>query len=110
MKTSVNFSAFVDAFTRMDRMENFTYNGLRVLFDYLESAEEDTVEEYELDVVGLCCEFAADTLEDVAQACGINLSHYEDEEQQLEAVLEYINQHSVLCGVTDCGLIVYMQF
>lgn len=56
MKSTVNFSDFCDAFEI--RKENFTYEGKRALFDYLESYEEDTGEEIELDVIGLCCEYS----------------------------------------------------
>jgi len=37
--------------------EHFSYEGLAALFDSLEEFEEDTEEEIELDVIGLCCEF-----------------------------------------------------
>ena len=57
MKTSVNFCDFQDAFSRMNRGNNFTYEGLRALFDYLERYEEECDAEVELDVIALCCEY-----------------------------------------------------
>ena len=39
------------------RPENFTYEGQKALFDYLEQMEEDTGEQ-ELDVISLCVEYA----------------------------------------------------
>ena len=64
MKENVNFGRFVDAFRI--RKENFSHKGLRALFDYLEQCEEDTGEEMELDVIGLCCEYAEyESLEDI---------------------------------------------
>ncbi len=56
MKTTVNFSEFCDAFEM--RKENFSYEGKRALFDYLEEYEEDTGQEIELDVIALCCEYS----------------------------------------------------
>lgn len=56
MKSTVNFSDFCDAFEI--RKDNFTYEGKRALFDYLEEYEEGTGEEIELDVIALCCEYA----------------------------------------------------
>ena len=56
MKTTVNFSQFCDAFSE-DRKNTFTYFGKRALFDYLESYEDDTGEQVELDTVALCCEY-----------------------------------------------------
>ncbi len=55
MKQTVNFSEFCDAFEL--RKDNFTYEGKRALFDYLEEYGESTEEEVELDVIALCCEF-----------------------------------------------------
>lgn len=57
MKTSVNFSQFVDAFRLMNRENNFSYDGLRALYDYLEDYEEQTGAEVSLDVIALCCKY-----------------------------------------------------
>ena len=68
MKENVNFGRFVDAFRirGLLRKENFSYKGLQALFDYLEQYEEDTGEEMELDVIGLCCEYAEyESLKDI---------------------------------------------
>jgi hypothetical protein len=37
---------------------NFTYKGLRALFQYLESLEDDTGDKIELDVIALCCDYS----------------------------------------------------
>ncbi len=57
MKQTVVFNDFVEAFNRYNRIDNFSMDGLRALFDYLERLEEDTGEEIELDVIGLCCDY-----------------------------------------------------
>lgn len=57
MKKTINFYDFSDAFRKADR-SNFTYSGLRALFEDLEEYEESTGEEVELDVIALCCEYA----------------------------------------------------
>ena len=57
MKQTVNFTMFCDKFTSTDRKENFSYDGLRALFDYLEEYEESCGEEIELDIIALCCDF-----------------------------------------------------
>ena len=56
MKITVNFTDFVDAFYKI-RPTNFSYDGLKALFDYLEEYEHSTGKELELDVIGLCCDF-----------------------------------------------------
>ena len=57
MKQTINLSQFRTAFYDMDRKENFTYEGLEALFEYLEQYEQDCGEEIELDVIALCCEY-----------------------------------------------------
>ncbi len=56
MKQTVNFTAFRDSFEAL-RASRFTYEGLQALFEWLEDYENDTGEELELDVIGLCCDF-----------------------------------------------------
>jgi hypothetical protein len=57
MKETINFNQFLEAFTRRERQNQFSYEGKRALFDYLEQYEEETGEEIELDIVALCCEY-----------------------------------------------------
>lgn len=117
MKQSVQFHTFVEAFQAADRYDhqdgkggNFTWTGLRVLFDYLESYEEDTGEEIELDVIALCCEYSEDTPEDIVKNYSIDLSECEDSEEEQEAILSYLNDRTSVCGVTASGRIVYALF
>jgi len=56
MKQSVNMYDFERAFKNFER-DNFSYDGLKALFEYLEEYEEDTGEEVELDVIALCCDY-----------------------------------------------------
>ena len=56
MKTTVGYCDFERAFRDMDRLSHFP-TGLSALWDYLEEMEEDTGEELELDVIGLCCDY-----------------------------------------------------
>ena len=46
-------SQFSDAFNKMGRGEQFSYEAKNLIYDYL-----DELENYELDVIGICCEFA----------------------------------------------------
>jgi len=58
MYQEVNFSDFCDRFRGHGREGQFTYEGKRALFDYLESCEDDSDEQIELDVIALCCEYS----------------------------------------------------
>ena len=56
MKQTINQYNFTEAFRKI-RPNNFSYEGLKALYDYLEGYEEDTGEELELDVIAFCCDF-----------------------------------------------------
>ena len=55
---TVTASSFIDAFRRMDRMDGWTYDGLRALYDYLDGLSDDTGEPIALDVIALCCDYS----------------------------------------------------
>jgi len=111
MKTTVSNSDFHDAFRSYDRMENFSYEGRNLLFDFLEEMESDTGEEMELDVIAICCDFNEDTVEGIASNYSIDLSDFDedDDEGRKEAVLEYLNDNTMVVGETPTG-IVYQAF
>ena len=98
MKTTINFEQFQQAFIDANRAYNFTEEGLKVLFNFLEALEEDTGEEIELDVLALCCEFEEAT-EDAIKEC-YGLDGY---------VLGYLEYHTMVVGTTD-NTIIYAEF
>ena len=57
MKQTVNQYQFTQEFMQI-RPNQFTYEGLKALFDWFEELEEDTGEEIELDVIAICCEWS----------------------------------------------------
>jgi len=57
MKTTVNLTEFRRAFIEYGRVDNFTYEGLEALFQWVEEYEDSTGEEMELDVIAFCCDF-----------------------------------------------------
>ena len=56
MFTQVTETIFRDMFQAI-RPDNFTRAGLVALFDHLENYEDETGEQIEFDVIGLCCDF-----------------------------------------------------
>ena len=107
MKTTISVYDFRQAFHDMGRGEQFSYDGLRVLFECLEEYEDSTGSEVELDVVALCCEYSEEMPEDVAKNYGIEL---EDDGNELNNVLDYLHDYTLVCGVTKDGSNVYQQF
>ena len=65
MIQTITKSDFTTAFHRMGRGNNFTYEGLNALYDYIEDYEDSTGEQIELDVIALCCEY--NEYEDLAE-------------------------------------------
>ena len=57
MKQTINEYQFTEAFKRI-RPNNFSYEGLKALFEWFEELENDTGEEMELDVIAICCDFS----------------------------------------------------
>lgn len=57
MKKTINFYDFERAFVQADRANQFTYEGKKALFEYIEQYEDDCETEIELDVIALCCEY-----------------------------------------------------
>jgi len=110
MKTTVSQYDFERAFADADRKENFSYEGLKALFDYLEDYEEQTGEEIELDVIALCCDYSEDTAEEIARNYSIDLSHLDPEDDDYEdqctdAVREYLCENTTYIGDTSTGFV-----
>ena len=103
-------SLFIQRFENMGRVEtaekggNFTYRGLRALFEYL----DDTYDEenpLKLDVIALCCEFVEyKNLEEYKKDYDILTDREEyalDDEGYLEAIEKEINDTTILIKLGD---------
>lgn len=110
MKQNINFCAFTDAFHAYDRYDQFGYEALKVLFEYLEEYEESTGQEIELDVIALCCDYSHDSIQEIADNYSIDLSECEEENDKREAVREYLEYHTSICGETDSGFVYSTSF
>ena len=104
MKQTINLSAFRDAFRRCDRQDQFSYEAQELLFDYLEDMDED----YDLDVIAICCEYSESDFEDVAEQYSIDIEDMDEDEIQ-DAVREYLNENTCVIGETR-STIIYAQF
>ena len=110
MKTTVYFSEFCDYFRKI-RPDNFSYQGLRVLFDHIEEIDNSCSEDSELDVIGLCCDFAESDWQTIAADydSSIELDKSKNEDEQKAQVLDFLADQGALIGETDSS-IVYRQF
>ena len=114
MYTNVTETTFRDSFMSL-RPNNFSHEGLSVLFDFFEDLEQDTGEPMELDVIAICCDFSQDYYQDIIDNYRIPMEDLEaetdDEEQMAEAVLQWLNQETcVVGGVLEGNTIIYQVF
>jgi hypothetical protein len=105
MKQTIGLNEFRQAFQDYNRSDNFSYEGLELLFDYFEEVDENM----ELDVIAICCDFNEDNYEDIANNYSIDLDEYETEEEKEEAVQDYLQDNTCFIGKTDEGF-VYQAF
>lgn len=84
MIQTINASQFIDAFRSMGRADQFSRQGLRALFDYMEEVDPD----FELDVIALCCDYAEDSTEDIAKSYGIEVDSIDELKDAVRAHLE----------------------
>ena len=102
MIQTINVSDFRDAFRACGRAEQFSYEALGALFDYLEELDPD----FELDVVALCCDYSEDSAEDIAANYDIKVDSVDELE---DAVRAYLEEHTSIVAETASGFL-YAQF
>ena len=100
MYSTVAFSDFYDGFS--SRRENFTYDGLQLLFNYFEAMEDSAGEKIEFDPIAICCEYTEQTLEEFNRENGTEF-------ETLDEIQDYVNENSIVVGLTDSS-IVYLAF
>jgi len=104
MKQTIdNISQFRDAFRAMDRHGHFSYEGMELLFNYLEELNPD----YELDVIELCCEYAESTPDEIVEVIAYGIEYDTDEPEASEAAMAYLEANTTVVGTTSTGAIVY---
>ena len=97
MKKTISFMGFQVAFVDMNRQDNFSYQGLLALFDYLENYEEDCDTEIELDVIALCCEYTEYE----------NFEEYDKDYSDSNIMgIEDLQEHTIVIMIDDVSFII----
>ena len=105
-----NVYQFREAFRLAGRMDQFSYEGLEVLFDYLENCSDETGEPIELDPVALCCEYYELSIQELIDNYNIDVSDADGDEDEIKAtVKEYLEENTSVCGEVSDGF-VYAAF
>ncbi len=105
-------SSFIDAFTHSSRKDQFSYEALEAIFDYLEDYSDSTGEPVELDIVGICCEWSESHWSDVAREYSIDLNDFaedEDDCNRIEAVMQYLWDNTHALELSE-GIVLFQQF
>jgi hypothetical protein len=79
MKQTINQHDFMDAFRRMDR-DYYSYEAYQALFDWYEELDPD----FELDVIGICCDWTEYTPEELESDYSNILSFDEWKEENID--------------------------
>lgn len=105
MKITIDHAGqFRDEFFAHNRQNQFSYEALGLIFDYL----EDTDPDYELDVVAICCEYSEATPSELLEMYTIEGDA--DSDDVSDQVISFLNENTTVLGTTDTGSIVYIQF
>jgi hypothetical protein len=105
MIQTINESQFIDAFEKMGREDQFSYEGLKLIYEYFEELDPS----FDLDVIAICCEFAEAPYEQVASEYNIGEGEDLNPEDIPQAVIDYLQDNTSVVGYTDDS-IVYVQF
>ena len=92
MKKTINLYDFRQEFIKYDRTHHFSYEGLEVLFNYLEEYEE-----YELNVVDLCYKYTE--YKDQAE-------FWKDYDEEKYQTIEDIRERTYVIPVGEEGFII----
>ena len=118
MKQAINFSQFNDAFQSI-RPDNFSYEGLRLLYDYFEAYAEDTGQEVDLDVIAICCEYVESSADEIIDDYGFqgfreSVGRFEDWRnyggRENEELINELYQHTFVVGECENGNIVFEAY
>lgn len=113
MKQDISLSEFRDAFHAMNRGDNFSYEGLEALYNYLTNLENECGIEIELDVIALCCEYTEyeSPMEFCANYTQFDIGYKFDQFDELDAIdfdelKEKICEHTCVIPISEQSFII----
>jgi hypothetical protein len=110
MKATLSSYDFINEF-RQIRPDNFSYEALEMLFDYLEEIDP----EMEFDPIAICCDFQeshysdiiGDYETDICEALGDDC---DDEDAKIEYIRNWLNDNTSVVGEPLEGVFVFLSF
>ena len=101
-------SSFMEEFKQSSRKDQFSYDALGAIFDYLEEYSDSTGEPVEFDMVAICCEWSECTWEDIVRDYDVDLSDCETVTDKMCAVVDYLAVNTTYIELPDS--FVFVQF
>jgi len=98
MKQTITQSMFIDDM-RAIRPDNFSYEGLIELFNYLD--EIDT--ELEFDPIAICCDFSQCSLDEFLDAFPLETDYNSSDMHKRSEISEYIRENGFWFAFTEGG-------
>ena len=95
-----NEDDFINEFKAYNRQDNFSLEGLRILFESLEQVASDCEINMEMDVIALCCEYDEDSIVNIINLYDIDVTDCDDDEK-IETVQDYLQSNTFVCGSYD---------
>jgi len=103
MKNSnLSFTQFADQFRACNRHDQFSFDGLKALYEYLTELEESIGEEIELDVIALCCDYSEHDAESLWNDYGQHIDGVDDQDD----LYRYLEDNTVIIPVGESNYLI----
>lgn len=104
--TRLSVDDFVREFSEHGREDNFSYYGLKALYEYLSDISEEVP--YELDVIAICCEYSEYSLEDAVSTYSYLIE--EKDIDNMDEMVDILNDHTTVLRTDRQDTIVVAEF
>lgn len=110
MKQTIHFSDFAKAFQDSDRANQFSYDALKGIYEFILEAEQDAGEETELDVIAVCCDFTEASWQEIVSNYSIDISDCKTDQDYRDTVQDYLDYHTHGFSIGHGDVFVYVNF
>ena len=112
---SVTESLFIDMFRKYNRLDNYSYEGLSELYEYLVNLSDDIGEPIELDVISLCCDYyegnAQEIINDYKDELSEAISLADEYGQTIDDIVsEWLQDQGILIAEYDVDGITHFLY
>ena len=104
MYRTINEYEFEQAFKNMDR-DNFSYDGYRALYEFLDEICSSDDKGFELDVIGICCDFTE--YEDLKE---FQKEYYDNVAGDKFKTIEEIEEETIVIRIEDSDSFIIQDF